>query len=294
MLLRVLSLFFKTLEIRSGPKSPRNAEGAREQMTVDAKLPNYTVQVFRMARADVPRPEVFWMAGWGEWETLYFYMVVVRGEGMTAVINTGPPPDLEVLNAGWRKFAGERCQLIREASETPQAVLQRAGVAAEQVTHVLLTPLQLYATANIKLFPNAEICISRRGWIEDIVARLPWLHVARELCMADETLGYLLFEASSRLRLLELEEDICPGIHASWVGTHHRSSVLYTINTAVGPVGVSDCAFKYGNVEGHPLGIGESLEEGHQAYSRIRSTVRHFIPLYDPEVLKKYPNGIVA
>lgn len=257
-------------------------------------LPSYTVQVFRMARADVPRPEVFWMNGWGEWEILYFYMVLIRGGDVTALINTGPPQDLDILNGPWHEFAGPRCELVRESSETPVETLKRVGLAPADITHVLLTPLQLYATANIALFPNAQICMSRRGWIEDILARLPWLHVPRQYCISDATLKYLLFEANDRLRLLEDEDEICPGIRASWVGTHHRSSMLYSISTAKGAVGVSDCAFKYGNVEGHPLGIGESLEEGYRTYRRIRKEIQHFIPLYDPEVLTKYPDGVVA
>jgi glyoxylase-like metal-dependent hydrolase (beta-lactamase superfamily II) len=254
----------------------------------------YTVQAFRAARAEVPRPEVFFMTGWGEWETLYFYVFLIRGENITALINTGPPQDLEILNAGWRAFAGPRCQLIREPAESIEEILRVASITAAEVTHILLTPLQLYATANISLFKNAQICILRCGWIDDVVARLPWLHVPRASCISDETLSYLLFEGQARLRLLEEGEEICPGIHASWVGTHHRSSTLYSIQTAKGVVGVSDCAFKYGNLDGHPLGIGESIEEGYEAYKRIRRDIQHFLPLYDPEVLVRYPGGVVA
>jgi glyoxylase-like metal-dependent hydrolase (beta-lactamase superfamily II) len=254
----------------------------------------YTVQVFRVARADVPRPEVFWMNGWGEWETLFFYIVLIRGNGINALVNTGPPADLEILNKGWRAFAGDRCQLIRKSNETPEAILRSVGMAPAEITHVLLTPLQLYATANLVLFPNAQICMLRRGWVEDITARKPWLHAPREYCISDEMMQYLLFDARSRVRLLDDEEEICPGLHASWVGTHHRSSALYSVQTAKGTVGISDCAFKYGNLEGHPLGIGESVEEGYYAYTRIRRDIQHFLPLYDPEVLARYPGGVVA
>ncbi|MEO6964896.1 MAG: hypothetical protein ABI076_03240 [Acidobacteriaceae bacterium] len=254
----------------------------------------YTVQVLKVGQADVPRPEVYWMSGWGEWETLYFYMVLIRGNGITAIINTGPPNDLTDLNERWREFAGPRCEIQREEAEATVEVLRRAGVAPDQVTHVLLTPLQIYATANIPLFTNAKICMSRRGWIEDIVARPSWLHVPRKYCISDEVLEYLLFQGNDRLVLLEDEDEICPGITAAWVGTHHRSSMLFTIHTDMGSVGVSDCAFKYGNLQGHPLGIGESLAEGALAYDRIRRKIQHFIPLYDPQVLEKYPDGIVA
>lgn len=257
-------------------------------------LPTYRVQVFKVAAAEVPRPEVFWMSGWGEWETLYFYVVLVRGEELTALINTGPPDNLERLNERFREFAGTRCEMVREGSEALGEILTRVGIVPSDVTHILLTPLQLYTTANIHMFPNAQLCMSRRGWIEDIVARASWLHVPREHCISDTTLQYLLFEARDRMRLLEDEDEVYPGIRASWVGTHHRSSMLYSINTSKGTVGVSDCAFKYRNLEGHPLGIGESLEEGYRAYLRIRRDSQRFIPLYDPEVLIKYPDGVVA
>lgn len=261
--------------------------------TVNATA-TYAVRVFRAARADVPRPEVFWMSGWSEWETLHFYVVLIQGTGINALINTGPPKDLEVLNSRWRAFGGQRCQLIREETETPESILKTAGLTPADITHILLTPLQLYTTANLKLFRNAQICFLRRGWVEDVIARPPWLHVPREFCVADDVLHYLLFEAWHRVRLLDDEDDICPGIHAAWVGTHHRSSTLFLIQTTRGIVGVSDCAFKYGNLDDHPLGIGESIEEGYYAYRRIRKEVHHFVPLYDPDVLSRYPHGVVA
>jgi hypothetical protein len=234
------------------------------------------------------------MSGWNEWESLDFLVVLVQGEGIHAIVNTGPPVDLDALNRGWAAFAGPRCRMIREAGETPQEILASVGLTPADITHVLLTPLQLYATANVMLFPNAQICMLRRGWIEDVMARKPWLHVPRPLCIDDDTLRYLIFDAQDRLRLLDDEDEVCPGIHASWVGTHHRSSALYTFETSRGRVGVSDCAFKYGNLNGHPLGIGESLEEGYRAYRCIQREVQHFIPLYDPEVLHRYPGGVIA
>lgn len=247
-----------------------------------------------MGQADVPGPEVFWMSHWGQWETLFFYMVLIQGEGVTAVINTGPPRDLTELNQRWRAFAGDRCQMLRTEDELPERALASAGIKPDDVTHVLLTPLQAYATANIPLFRNAQICVSRRGWIEDIVARPDWLHVPRELCISDDGLRYLLFDARDRLRLLDDSEEVVPGIDAWWAGTHHRSSMVFNVATREGVVAAGDCAFKYQNVEGHPLGIAESLAEGHTAYLRIKRTSDHFIPLYDPEVLTRYPGGVIA
>src|SRR5579884_2036579 len=161
-------------------------------------MSDYSVTVLKMGEAEVPGPEVFWMSRWEAWQTLYFYMVVIRGAGVIAIINTGPPHDLTMLNERWQAFAGERCRLVRSEHDRPYNALQTLGIQPEDVTHVLITPLQLYATANIPLFRHADICISRRGWIEDIMARPPWLHVPRELCISDDVLKYMLFDARDR------------------------------------------------------------------------------------------------
>ena len=254
----------------------------------------YRVQVLKAGQADVPGPEVFWMSHWDTWETLFFYVVLIRGDGVTALVNTGAPADLRSLNNAWRSFAGERCQFRRGQDEGILDVLARAGVTPEDIDYVLLTPLQAYATANVPLFPRARICCSRRGWIEEIVAREAQFHVPRQFCIPDDVLRYLLFDAADRLLLLDNEDDIAPGLSAWWAGTHHRSSMVYSVETEQGRVLIGDCAFKYGNLDGPPLGIAESLEEARTAYARIRRQADHFVPLYDPAVLDRYAGGVVV
>ena len=71
--------------------------------------------------------------------------------------------------------------------------------------------------------------------------------------------------------------------------------MAYFIETARGRVAVTDCCFKYGNIEKmHPIGIMESLPECLEAYERLRKEAETVIPLYDPEVLKRFPGGKVA
>jgi glyoxylase-like metal-dependent hydrolase (beta-lactamase superfamily II) len=251
----------------------------------------YSVQVVKTAEAEVPGPEIFWMS---HWEQLFFYMVVAKGNGVTVIVNTRPPSDLSDLNSAWKAFAGSRCQMKRAEAERPEHALARLGIDPAEVDFVLLTPLQAYSTANLQLFPNATICCSRRGWVEDIVARDPVLHVPRHLCISDSVLQYLLFDAKDRFRLLDDEEEVCPGVRAWWAGTHHRSSMVYSFETSAGIVMTGDCAMKYANVDGYPLGIAESIMEGETAYRRIRKEASIFLPLYDPEVLQRYPDGRIS
>jgi glyoxylase-like metal-dependent hydrolase (beta-lactamase superfamily II) len=255
----------------------------------------YSVQVLKMGQCDVAGPEVYWMSHWNDWVQLFFWMVVIRGNGKTAIINTGPPADLTKLNERWSSGFGERGKLVRQESERPVAALATLGIKPEDVDYVLITPIQIYATANIQLFKNAEICISRRGWIEDFHAEKFPMHVPREFRISDETLQYLMFEGHSKVRLLRDEDEVMPGIRCFWTGVHHRSSMCYVISTEKGRVAISDCVFKYRNIEeSEPLGIQESLEEYYIACNRIKREADIFIPLYEPEVLMRYTNGKIS
>lgn len=255
----------------------------------------YRINVLKMGQCQVRGPEVYWMDRWDDWEELYFYMVVVRGEGTVAVINTGPPRDLSALNARWTASFGERGALVRQPEERPDAALSRLRVKPADVNLVLITPLEAYAVANIPMFSNALVGLSRRGWIEDFHAPTYEMHVPRKLRIPDDVLAYLTVQAPEKVRLLDDEEEILPGLRAFWVGTHHRSSMAYLIETEKGRVAVTDCCFKYGNIEGmRPLGIMESFSECMGAYKRIRQEADIVIPLYDPEVLERFPHGLVG
>jgi glyoxylase-like metal-dependent hydrolase (beta-lactamase superfamily II) len=115
------------------------------------------------------------------------------------------------------------------------------------------------------------------------------MHIPRKLRIPDDVLQYLEVTAPDRLRLLDDEEEILPGLRAFWTGAHHRSSMAYVIDTAKGPVVASDCFFKYANVEKMiPLGIMESLEECMRAYERITKVKGILLPLYDPLVAERF------
>jgi glyoxylase-like metal-dependent hydrolase (beta-lactamase superfamily II) len=256
---------------------------------------SFEVQVLKMGQCEVAGPEVYWMSHWNEWVQLCFWMVLIRGHGKTAIINTGPPSDLTELNERWSSGFGERGKLVRAESERPIEALASVGVKAEDVDYVLITPLQIYATANIQLFRNAQVCISKRGWIEDLHAEKFPMHVPRKFRVSDDTLRYLMFEGHEKVRLLEDEDEILPGLRCFWAGVHHRSSMCYVAETEKGRVAASDCVFKYKNIEEmEPLGIQESLEEFHSACKRIKTNSDIFIPLYEPEVIKRFPGGRIA
>jgi hypothetical protein len=58
---------------------------------------------------------------------------------------------------------------------------------------------------------------------------------------------------------------------------------------------ISDCFFKYGNIEaGRYLGVMESMMEADATWDRIRKEADIFASIYDPEVFVRHPDGILA
>lgn len=254
----------------------------------------YSLRMVRSGSVDVPAPEVYWMEDFADWTTLEFQVGVIQGGGKTAVINTGFPEEIAPIAAGWRDYLGDRAVLERPDDWKVQNSLPAIGVDPAAVDFVLITPIQLYATGNLQSFPNAQICVSRRGWIEDIIAPTYPHHVPRQGCISDEDLRWLMFENESNFRLLDDVEEVLPGLTCRWAGVHHRSSMLVEVETESGLAIVSDCAFHYSNVEDNrPLGIAESIIEAHSVYRDIRNRAKHFVPLYDPEIHRRYPDGII-
>jgi len=257
---------------------------------------NYSVQAFNLGTYWVPGPEVYWMDCWNQREEMNSIVYLIRGGGNNILVNTGPPQDLTILNEAWLKFFGfPEAQITRTEAQLPQNILRAEWLTPEDITHVIVTPLQAYASANIPLFRNATICISRRGWIEDFQAPYYHLHVPRHLRIPPDVNHYLQNEGWEKVRLLADEEEILPGIRTFWAGVHHRSSLAVCVETTAGTVILSDCFFKYGNLEDKRyLGVMESMMEADATWARIRKEASIAASIYDPEVFRRYPGGRLA
>jgi hypothetical protein len=256
--------------------------------------PLYGLQVLKVGQMDVPGPQVFWMSEWDRWLTLHFNVLLVRGNGVTMLVNTGPPDDLGPLNEHVRTVLGQRATFERTDEERIEAHLTRLGLTPDDITHVVVTPLTLYSTSGLPLFSRAEICLSKKGWIAFHTTH-DHPHDARWATLSKSTLSYLVLDAWDRVRLLEDEEEIAPGIRTWWAGTHHRASLAVEIDTTAGVAVASDAFFYRENVaEGRPLGISESMEEALRCYARVRRVADHIVPLNDPRLAREYAHGIVA
>ena len=256
----------------------------------------YSVQAFNAGTFWVPGPEVYWMESWNQREEMNVLIYLIRGGGQNILINTGPPQDLTTINQAWLNFFGyPEAAIVRTEDQLPQNILRSQGLTPDDITTVIVTPLQAYATANIPMFRNARIAFSRKGWIEDFQAPYYHLHVPRHLRIPPEVNQYLQNEGWGRVHLLADEEEIMPGIRIFWAGVHHRSSIAVAIDTDKGTIILTDAFFKYGNIEnGRYLGVMESMIEADATWARIRKEADVVASIYDPEVFKRHPGGILA
>lgn len=268
----------------------------------------WDVQVLRLGEAEVPMPEILFMTGFHDWAIMAFPMVVARQGDEVAIINTGFPDDLTDINAYWAMAFGpeygQRTQIVRREEERPENLLASIGLTPADVTEVIITPLMPYSAANLTLFPNARYTIGRKGWINRLAPEhgaiktrggtappLANYKAPIDVYIPEEQLHHLLYEANHRLNLVD-EAELLPGLRVWWAGVHHRGSLAVEIDSTAGTVIASDAFFYYENVENnHYLGVGESYEEAMTVYERVRRTANHIIPMQDPKIWDRYPDG---
>jgi hypothetical protein len=242
-----------------------------------------------------PGCELFWMDFHAPDEPLALVGLVIRTGAHVVLVNCGPDPATLPPPPDGDPMQTRQHILEVKPGETLPEALATAGTTVEEITHVIATPFQTYALGNILSFPNARICLSRRGWIDFHAPR--WRnhpHDKRAACIPDDVLTGLVTHAWPRVRLVE-DEEIVPGIETFWTGTHHRSSLAVRIHSHAGVVIASDAFMRIENViRRHPIGINESMEEALIAYDRMAREADILVPLYDPAVFDRYPGGRIA
>ncbi|MGH9298693.1 MAG: hypothetical protein ACRDZT_02115, partial [Acidimicrobiales bacterium] len=267
---------------------------SKQRRVPGTAMAEYRVTALNAGEFEIPGPELFWMGAWGEWYRLNLIVLLVQGDGVTALVNTGPPDDIGPLNDLFVQAVGERGRLNVGPEHSVVAQLTRLGVSPEAVTHLLVTPFQAYASGGIGRFPGAQVCLSKRGWLSYHTTHTH-PHDGRDLMFTKSIVTALVTDRWDQVRLLEDEDEILPGLRTWFAGTHHRASVAVEIDTRLGTVVASDAFFHYANIEQNRLlGINESMYEGLSTYERARRSADIIVPLYEPRVFERHPGGELA
>jgi glyoxylase-like metal-dependent hydrolase (beta-lactamase superfamily II) len=254
----------------------------------------YSVRVFRGGGEYGPAVSVYWNDRLDQFCDLYYYVVVVQNADRTVVVNTGLPPDFRPFDA-FVKSWHPQARVYREPEQATDVVLRQAGIDPTTVDIVALTPITVYTTGNLALFSKATFAVSRKGWTDFWAPASHAPRLPKDIAMPPDSRRYIAGEGFDRWRLLDDEDQICPGVRCFWTGGHHMSSMAIVVSTAAGRVVLADCCFTYDNLEKNiPIGWFENLHEILTAYDRIRRTADIAVPLYDPLVLQRFPGGVIA
>lgn len=210
----------------------------------------------------------------------YFFWLL-RNEAGTIVVDTGFEPTV-----------GERRG--RECLCPPPDALRRLGVEPESVETLVLTHLHYDHTGNVDAFPNAEILVPRSElefW-SGPEARYPQFAAVVEPAEIDVIVAA---QREGRVRLLDGDGEIAPGVSAICVGGHSPGQTVLVVDAESGPAVVaSDAAHYYEELElERPFEILVDLREMYAAYGTVKELAAQpgaaLAVGHDPEVMDRFP-----
>lgn len=211
----------------------------------------------------------------------YFFWVLRTG-GEAIVVDTGYHPDV-----GERRGRTLVCD--------PVDALRRLGVDPDAVPTVILTHLHYDHSGNLDAFPNAELVVHRREldfWSGPDAQRAQFAAVIEP----DEIARVVAAEREGRLRILDGDGEVAPGISSICVGGHSPGQIVLTIDGDRGPVVLaSDAAHYYEELElDRPFEILVDLPAMYAGYETVRRLVAErsgaaLVVGHDPEVMNRFP-----
>ena len=210
-----------------------------------------------------------------------YFLWLIRNSDRTIVVDTG-----------FAHEAGERRG--RETLCSPPDALRRLGVEPGSVETLVLTHLHYDHTGNVDAFPRAEILVPRAElefW-SGPEARHPQFAASIEPAEIDVIVAA---QDESRVRLLDGDGEIAPGVSALVVGGHSPGQVVLTIDGEGGPVVLaSDAVHYYEELElERPFEILVDLRAMVAAYATVRRLAAQpgaaLVVGHDPEVMDRFP-----
>jgi glyoxylase-like metal-dependent hydrolase (beta-lactamase superfamily II) len=189
----------------------------------------------------------------------------------------------------------QRADLIQRWRPTgyvkPSEAVARGGVAADEVTDLIITHIHWDHFDGADLFPNATIWIQRDEVEHHIDSTGKVLDRAIDAPGA-QMLARLV--RSGRVRLVDGNQEIIEGINV-WIGGKHTfQSQFVSAKTGAGTVVfASDNAYLYENLDKR-IPIAQTLDAASNLRAQDRmlalaSDRRLVVPGHDPEVMKRFP-----
>jgi glyoxylase-like metal-dependent hydrolase (beta-lactamase superfamily II) len=241
--------------------------------------PRYEVYALKYAERDTTACQFLYREPSHAPLTLHYFVWLILGGPHPVLVDTGCLEG-DARERGMRGYV------------SPAAMVERAGVRAEDVPLALITHLHYDHWAGHSLFPGAEYWIQRDEvafWTGPF-GRSP---AFRQSANVDALARLVTLTYADRVRIVEGDCEVLPGLRLHRVGGHTAGLQIVTVATRRGPVVLtSDASHFYRNVERRqPVQIITSLPEMLAAYETIHALAgagRRIVAGHDPEVADRF------
>jgi glyoxylase-like metal-dependent hydrolase (beta-lactamase superfamily II) len=211
--------------------------------------------------------------------TLHFYVWLILGGPQPVLVDTGCVQD-DATQRGLGNFV------------SPAAMVERMGIKAAEVPIALVSHLHWDHWAGHTLFPAAEFWIQAAEvafWTGPVARYDAYKALANAPALGSlVTLNY-----ANRIRLVDGEREVFPGLRVHWVGGHTAGLQIVSVETARGRIVLtSDASHFYRNVERYqPTQIITSLPQmlaGFDTIHALAGDPARIVAGHDPEVAARF------
>lgn len=209
----------------------------------------------------------------------YFFWLLRDPHGQTIVVDSGF--DTEVGEERGRTVVVE-----------PATAMRSLGVEPETVRTVVVTHLHYDHIGNLELFPQAELVVARKDldfWTGPVADR----RFFADLVVPSELEVVTGAASAGRVRLVEDDLVVAPGLRALRVGGHSPGQLILLVDTGDGQCVLASDAIHYAEEldRDMPFALFTELADMYRGYDvlrELRDGGRTIVPGHDPAVMEQF------
>lgn len=239
---------------------------------------NYQIHALKNGQCQV-RDYITFHDGGEETRTYFLYVWLITGGPSPVLVETGVT-DVEGFNAGVEKYIPGG--VIQKESEQTVNLFRSAGVSPQDISHVFVTHFHGDHYDSFHLFPNAVLVANREGF-----------NVVRDR-LAPSVAKTIRRRGPECLRLVG-DEEVLPGITTFHLGVHSDCSQGISVQTRLGRVILpGDLIYTYRNLEEEYAPGWTDVDAWRSALAKLKTKGDIILPAHDPEVLQRWPGGVLG